>query len=138
MIHHQWNFITLSNKYIRSDTDIPGYQKMRISPVKKKTKINHSNKILIRAVLRQKSFPEVIPSDNNTYIFTLYTNTGEIDPLWMIISNLTSTKYTNLPLFLLVEQKFYSSQDYHFQFKPHIEEEATMMMNHLIPVLLFK
>ena len=56
----------------------------------------------------------------------------------MMISNLMSKKYRNLPLFLLVEKYFWSSQGYHFHLIPHIEEEATMMMHNLIPVLIFR
>ena len=56
----------------------------------------------------------------------------------MIISKLTSTKYPNLHLFLLVDKHYWSSQVYHFQFMPHMEEEVTMMMHNLVPVITSK
>ena len=89
-------------------------------PVKNKTKIDHGNKKLMKSILRQKSFLEVIHSDTNPDTLTLDKKTGEIDSIRMIISKLTSTKYPNLPLFLYVEKHFWSSQGYHFQFIPHM------------------
>ena len=92
----------------------------------------------MKAVLRKKSSLEVIQSGTNTDILTLHTNTGELDSNWLVISNFTSTQYPNLPLFMLVDKHFCSSQGYHFQFMPHMEVEATMMMHNIIPVLTFK
>ena len=43
-----------------------------------------------------------------------------------------------MPPFLSVDKHLWSSQGYHFQFMPHMEEEATMMINNIIPVLTFK
>ena len=111
---------------------------MWLFPVKNKTKINHINKRSIRSVLRQKYFLEVIQSDTSKYILTLDTNTGGQDSFWIILSNFTSTQYPNLPLFLSVDKHFWSSQGYHLQFMSHMEEEATMMMHNIIPVLTFK
>ena len=90
---------------------------------KNKAESDHSNKKLMKASLRQKSFLGVIQSDTNSEILTLDTNTWEIDYLWMIISNLTSTQYTNLPLIMLVDKHYWSSQGYYFQFMPHMDEE---------------
>ena len=49
---------------------------MKPFPVKNKTKSDHSNKKSMKAVLRQKLFLEVIQSDTNADILTLYTKTG--------------------------------------------------------------
>ena len=49
-----------------------------------------------------------------------------------------STKYPNLPLFLLVDKHLWSSQEYHFQFMSHMGDEETVMTHNLIPVLIFK
>ena len=38
----------------------------------------------------------------------------------------------------MADKHFWSSQGYHFQFMPHMEEEATIMMKNIIPVLIFK
>ena len=46
----------------------------------------------MKAVLRQKSFLEVIQSENNLDILTLDMKTVELDSLCMMISNLTSTQ----------------------------------------------
>ena len=45
-ICHQRNSTTLSNKYVGPETGFPGGRKMRILPVKKNTKNDHSNKII--------------------------------------------------------------------------------------------
>ena len=37
-----------------------------------------------------------------------------------------------------VDTHLWSSQGYHFQFMPHMEEEANVMIHNLIPVLIFK
>ena len=111
---------------------------MRLFPVRNKTKIGHSNKKLMKSVLRQKSLLEVIQSDPNANILALDINTVELDSLWMIIIRLTSTQYPNLTLFLPVYKHFWSSQGYHFQSMPHMNEEAIMMMHNLIPVLILK
>ena len=55
-IRRQLNFTALSNKYGRLETGSPGGRKMQIFPVKNKTKIDHSNRQLIKAVLRPKFF----------------------------------------------------------------------------------
>ena len=55
-IHHQRKFTTLSNKYGISETGFPGGRNMQLFPVKNKTKSDHSNKKLMKYVLRQKSF----------------------------------------------------------------------------------
>ena len=38
----------------------------------------------------------------------------------------------------MVNKKIWSPQGYHFQFMPHMEEEATMMMHNIITVLNLK
>ena len=86
-IRHQQNLTTLSNKYCRPEKGFPGGQNMWLLPVKNKTEINHSNEKLMKAVLSQKSFLEVIHSYINTYILTLDTKTGNIDSLRMMIKN---------------------------------------------------
>ena len=48
------------------------------------------------------------------------------------------TKYPNLPLFLLVYKHFWSSQGYHFQFMPHMEDKETTLMHNLTSVLILK
>ena len=101
-IRHQQNFITLSNKYVILETGFPGVRNMPLLPVKNKTKSDHSNKKSIKAVLHQKYSLEVIQYDTNADIFTLYTNTGELDSFCMMMSNLTSTHYPNIALFMLV------------------------------------
>ena len=73
-ICHQQKFTTLSNKFVISNTDSPWGIKMRLFHLKNKTKSDHSNKKLMKAVLRQKSFLEVIQSDTNTDILTLDMN----------------------------------------------------------------
>ena len=80
---------------------------MGLFHLKNKTKSDHSNKKLMKAVLRQKSFLEVIQSDTNAHILTLYKNTGGIESLWMMISNLTSTQYPTIPLFLSVYKQLW-------------------------------
>ena len=76
----------------------------------------------MKAVHRQKYFLEVIQSDTNIDILTLDMKSGEIDSLRMIIIKLTSTKYPNLPLFLLIDKHFWCLQVYHFHLIPYIEE----------------
>ena len=49
---------------------------MKPFAVKNKTKIDHSNKESMKAVLRQKLFLEVIQSYTNADILTLYTKKG--------------------------------------------------------------
>ena len=78
VIYYQQNFTTLSNKYSRSEIGFPWGRNMPLFPVKYKTKSDHSNKKLMKYVLRQKSFLEVIQSDTNAHILTLYKNTGGI------------------------------------------------------------
>ena len=74
-IRYQQRFTTLSNKYGISETGFPGGRNMRLLQVKDKKKSDHSNKKLMKSVLRQKSFLEVIQSDTNTDILTLDMNT---------------------------------------------------------------
>ena len=109
-IRNQWNFATLSNKYSGLETRFPGSRKMQLLPVKIKTKSDHSNKKLMKSFLCQKSFLEVIQSDNNANTLTLDTNIGGLDSLRTIISKLTSNKYLNLPLFLSVDNHSLFSQ----------------------------
>ena len=91
----------------------------------------------MKAIHRQKSFLTLVQSDTNSDILTLDTQEGDLDTLRVLLSQLFSTKYPNLPLFLSVDKHFWSSSGYHFQFMPHMAEEATMMMHNLIPVLTF-
>ena len=137
-IRHQWKFTTLSNKYDGLETGFPVGQIMRLFTVKNKTKRDQSNKKLIKAVLRQKYFLEVIQSDTNLDILTLDINTGELDPLRMMISKWTPNQYSNLSLFLSEDKQLCSSQRYYFQYIIHMEEEATAIMHNLTPVLTFK
>ena len=80
----------------------------------------------------------MIQSDTNVSILTLDTKKGELKTLQFMISNVISTKYPKLPLFMSVKKQFWYSQGYHFQFMPYMEEETTMIMHNLIPVLIFK
>ena len=107
-IHNQQKFTILSNKYGRLETGFPGVQKMWLFLVKNKTKSDHSNKKLMKDVLCQKSFLEVIKSNTNADILTLDKNTWLLDYLRMIISKLTPNKYPNLPIFLSVDKLFWS------------------------------
>ena len=91
----------------------------------------------MKSVLCQKSFLEVIQSDTNLDILKLYTKTGELDPLCMIISKWKPTKYPDLTIFLLVDKHLWTSQGYHFQFMPYTEKEETITMHNIIPVLIF-
>ena len=92
----------------------------------------------MKAVFRQKSSLEVIQSDTYANILKLNKNTRELDSLWMMISNLTSAQYPNLPLLQLIEKHFWDSQVYHFRFMSHMEEEATITMHNIIPALTYK
>ena len=132
--HH--HFKLLSDHYGRSETGFSG-RKLRLFPVKNKTKSDHSHKKLMKAILRQQSFLALVQSDTNSDILTLDTKEGDLDTLRVLICQLLSTKYPSLPLFLSVDKHFWSSAGYHFQFMPHMEEEATMMMHNLIPVLAY-
>ena len=75
-IRNQHNFTVLSNKYGRLGTGFLGGQKMWLFPVKNKTKSYHSNKKLMKSILRQKSFLNLMQSDTNADILTLDTKTG--------------------------------------------------------------
>ena len=55
-IRHQRNFYTLSNKYGILETGFPGVRKMRLSPVKNKTKSDHSNKKRMKTILRKNPY----------------------------------------------------------------------------------
>ena len=90
MIRHQWNFTILSNKYSISETSFPGGQKIQLFPVNNRAKSDHSNKKLMKDVLRPNFFLDVIQYDTNANILTLDTNTGELYNLWIMISQLTS------------------------------------------------
>ena len=105
MILNQQKFSIFSNKYDRSETGFPGGQNTRLLLRKSKRKSDHSNKKLMKSVLRQKSFLEVIQSDTNVDILTLDMNTVELDSLQMMIKKLTLTQYPNIPLFLSVDKQ---------------------------------
>mmetsp|Transcript_9447 Transcript_9447/g.10792 ORF Transcript_9447/g.10792 Transcript_9447/m.10792 type:complete len:167 (+) Transcript_9447:84-584(+) len=101
-IRQHQNFTLLSNHYGRSETGFAG-RKLRLFPVKNKTKSDYSHKKLIKAILRQKSFLDLVQSDTNADILTLDTREGELDTHRVLLSQLMSTKYPNLPLFLSVD-----------------------------------
>ena len=89
------------------------------------------------AINRQKSFLDIIQSDYNNDILSLDTVKGDLPSLRVLISQLKSTKYPSLPLFINVDKQFWNTSGYNFQYMPHMEEEATLMMHNLIPVLKF-
>ena len=132
-VGQQHAFERLSNRYGTSNNGFPKNRKMRFYPTWFRVHSEQSREKLRKAILRQKSFCNVVRDDRCADIASLDTSSNGLPSLRELVGKIMSHKYPTLPLFVSADHHFYDNGGIVFQFMPHLADEAIMMMHNLLP-----
>ena len=130
----------LSDLYGKSMSTLADGRKLRFFPVWDEVKSEKAKAMLKKAYERQKVFQEVVRKGYCSDMLHLdEIPTGSKAPtMRKMIMDIKSINYPDKALFLDVSETWKKHKfrgDYTFLFFQHVETEATLMMNNLIPYL---